>query len=102
MTPLNKDLEFDVFNYVDNKHYKRNGKVYVRIEKLFTREMLLVLLKTQLPTGTKYNIDHFVFQNVDVCMTSICEMYKSLQKIKKFTEYSTVCLSMLKDTEEEK
>lgn len=91
---MKKDLEFDVFNYVKNTNTFQ-GKVYVQINKLFTQDMLVVLFKTKLPKGTRYNVDHFMFENVDTCMKSICEMYKSLQNIKKYQEYSTLCLSIL-------
>lgn len=89
-----KELEFDVFNYVKNTNMFQ-GKVYVQINKLFTQDMLVVLFKSKLPKGTRYNADYFVFENIDICMKSICEMYKSLQNIKKYQDYSTLCLSML-------
>lgn len=100
---LKKELEFDVFNYVNNKSLNIpnvNGKVYVRIDKLFTRDMLQLLMKNKLPDGTYYNVEHFVFQNVDNCLKSVCEMFETLQLFDKYNEYSTLCLSMLKDTYE--
>lgn len=100
---LKKELEFDVFSYVNNKRVNIpnvNGKVYVRIDKLFTRDMLQLLMKNKLPNGTYYNVEHFVFQNVDNCLKSVCEMFETLQLFDKYNEYSTLCLSMLKDTYE--
>lgn len=94
-------MEFDVFNYVSNKSLASDGKVYVKMDKLFTRDMLVVLMKHKLPKGTSYNIEYFVFQNVDVCIRSICIMYRTLQKMQKYNEYCTLCLSMLEDTFEQ-
>lgn len=102
---LKKDLEFDVFSYVNDKEVNVpnvNGKVYVKIDRLFTRDMLQLLMRNKLPDGTNYNVEHFVFQNVDNCVKSVCEMYKTLQNIKKYNEYCTLCLSMLEDTYEHK
>lgn len=96
---LKKELEFDVFN--NNKTILSNRKVYVNIDKLFTRDMLFVLMKSKLPDGTNYDVNYFVFKNVEVCMKSVCEMYKRLQKMKKYHAYSTLCLSMLEDAYEQ-
>lgn len=91
-----KCLEFDVFAYSkSDRNVSPAGKVYVKINKLVTRDMLTILLKHKLPKGMNYNIDYFVFQDVNFCLQSICEMFRTLQKVNKYNEYSTLCLSML-------
>lgn len=98
---LRKKMEFDVFSYTSDKSLVSDGKVYVKMDKLFTRDMLVALMKHNLPKGTSYNIEYFVFPNVDVCMNSVYEMYRTLQKMQKYNEYCTLCLSMLEDTFEQ-
>jgi hypothetical protein len=97
---LKKKMEFDVFNYVKNSNTS-NGKVYVKIDKLLTRNMLIVLLNNKLPEGTYHNLDYFIFENADVCLKSVCEMYKTLQKMESYNTYCTLCLSMLEDKYEQ-
>lgn len=90
---LKQHLEFDVFEYLRcgnkaNTHLTTN-KVYVRIDKLFTKKMLSILLQHKLPNGTQYNVNHFVFADIDICMYCLYKMFETLQQTNKYRPYAT-------------
>ena len=89
-----QSMEFDVFEYlrtgnVQCKQDNLSNKIYVRIDRLFTDKMLKALLKSSLPDGTYYSVNHFVFYDVDVCIKCLIEMYRILQNVDTYNSWAT-------------
>lgn len=96
---LPKELEFDVFEYV--KTCKNTAlitdTVYVKASSLFTDEMISVLVKHKLPSGTCYSVGYFVFNDIESCISCVIKMFETLQEIDEYKEYSVNSIRALKE-----
>lgn len=92
---ISRQLEFDVFHYLRTGYVPCSShKVYVRIDALFTRKMLKIIMNDKLPHGSCYSVNHFIFDDVDTCIDCLVNMYKTLQKETKYTSYATSYITL--------